>query len=93
MPTPIPTPALTAQGERVRAAAVFRKPRGLTFSAAAQLMLPALTACAALQAASHAVAELPHILTRTRTLTPNLNPDPNTEPLTPPLNPDPTTRP
>ena len=43
-----------ARGERVRlgsAAAVFRKPRGLSFSAAAQLMLPALTACAALQAA------------------------------------------
>jgi hypothetical protein len=42
-----------ARGERVRlgSAAVFRKPRGLSFSAAAQLMLPALTACAALQAA------------------------------------------
>ena len=43
-----------ARGERVRlgsAASVFRKPRGLSFSAAAQLMLPALTACAALQAA------------------------------------------
>ena len=42
-----------ARGERVRlgSAAVFRKPRGLSFSAAAQLMLPTLTAVAALQAA------------------------------------------
>ena len=45
--------AAPARGERVRlgSAAVFRKPRGLSFSAAAQLMLPALTACAAMQAA------------------------------------------
>ena len=42
-----------ARGERVRlgSAAVFRKPRGLSFSAACHLMLPAFTACAALQAA------------------------------------------
>ena len=42
-----------ARGEHVRlgSAVVFRKPRGLSFSASAQLMLPALTACAALQAA------------------------------------------
>lgn len=51
-----------SRGERVRPAAAFSKPRGVSFSAAAQLMLPALTACAALQAVgigSPAVAGTP----------------------------------
>ena len=41
----------------MRAATAFRKPRRLSFAAAAQLLLPALTACAAMRAAGIVDAE------------------------------------
>ena len=53
-----------ARGEIASPIVSFRKPRGLGSMAAAQLMLPALTACAALQASGLKAAhkQPPHVL-------------------------------
>jgi len=49
-------PTAPSRGDRVTAAAAFTKPRGLGYGSAAQLMLPLLTACVAIETAGVAEA-------------------------------------